>query len=100
MGGPRHQRGLPDGVVRWTPFDGHPDWPALRGRAKEDALMGAVRRRLSISESCLRRWMSQADIDAGREEGLSSDERAELPACHVFLRNEGATIRGARSARW
>jgi transposase-like protein len=33
---------------------------------------------LQISESCLRRWMNQADIDAGHKPGLSSDERKEL----------------------
>jgi transposase-like protein len=39
---------------------------------------------LSISESCLRNWMHQADIDAGDKPGLSSDERREL----VELRRE------------
>jgi transposase len=33
---------------------------------------------LGISESCLRRWMSQADIDEGVKEGLSTNERREL----------------------
>jgi transposase-like protein len=33
---------------------------------------------LGISESCLRRWMAVDDIDAGRVEGVSSSERAEL----------------------
>ncbi len=39
---------------------------------------------LGISESCLRNWMSQADIYEGRKEGPTSDERAEL----VRLRRE------------
>ena len=39
---------------------------------------------LGIAESCLRRWLAQADIDEGQREGLSSDERAEL----VRLRRE------------
>ena len=39
---------------------------------------------LGISESCLRRWMAQADVDEGRREGLSSADRAEL----VELRRE------------
>jgi len=39
---------------------------------------------LGISESCLRNWMHQADIDEGLSEGLTSDERAEL----VRLRRE------------
>jgi transposase len=39
---------------------------------------------LQISESCLRRWMDQADVDDGHKPGLTSDERAEL----VKLRRE------------
>lgn len=39
---------------------------------------------LGISESCLRRWMAQADIDDGTRPGLTTDERAEL----VRLRRE------------
>lgn len=34
---------------------------------------------LGISDSCLRNWMKQADLDEGRrDDGLTSDERAEL----------------------
>ena len=33
---------------------------------------------LGIAESGLRRWMAQADIDEGKCEGLSTDERKEL----------------------
>ena len=39
---------------------------------------------LGIAESCLRRWLAQADVDEGHREGLSTDERAEL----VRLRRE------------
>ena len=39
---------------------------------------------LGISESCLRNWMSEADMNEGLKEGLTSDERAEL----VRLRRE------------
>ncbi len=31
-----------------------------------------------ISESCLRNWIAQTDIDDGRRPGLTSEERAEL----------------------
>lgn len=44
---------------------------------------------LGIAESCLRRWMNQADVDAGRREGLSSAERDEL----VRLRRENRVLR-------
>ena len=39
---------------------------------------------LGISESCLRNWVHQADVDEGAKQGLSTDERAEL----VRLRRE------------
>jgi transposase len=44
---------------------------------------------LGISDSCLRNWMAQADIDEGRREGLSSREREEL----VELRREAHTLK-------
>ena len=39
-----------------------------------------IARNLGISDSCLRNWMAQADVDDGTQPGLSSDERAELVA--------------------
>lgn len=61
----------------------------FRQRAVELARMGekpvsAIAKDLGISESCLRNWMSRADVDEGLKEGLSTDERAEL----VRLRRE------------
>jgi transposase len=43
-----------------------------------------IARDLGISESCLRRWMDQADVDQGVKKGLFTSERAEL----VRLRRE------------
>ena len=59
----------------------HP--PEFRRRAVElarqpGASVARVAKDLGISESGLRRWMRQDDIDEGRVEGLTSDERAEL----------------------
>ncbi len=65
----------------------HP--PEFRQRAVELARLrekpvAQIAKDLGISDSCLRNWMSQADVDEGRKQGLSTDERAEL----VRLRRE------------
>jgi len=65
----------------------HP--PEFRRRALDlvrlgEKPIGAIAKDLGISESCLRNWMAQDDVDAGRREGLSADKRAEL----VRLRRE------------
>ena len=52
-----------------------------RERAKPIAQIAAD---LGISESCLRTWVRQADIDEGQREGLSTDDHKEL----VALRRE------------
>jgi len=61
----------------------------FRRRAVELARSGdkpvaEIARDLGISESGLRRWMAQSDVDDGRIDGLTRDERAEL----VRLRRE------------
>jgi transposase len=65
----------------------HP--PEFRKRAIELARLrekpiAQIAADLGISESCLRSWVHQADVDEGKKEGLSTDERAEL----VRLRRE------------
>jgi transposase len=65
----------------------HP--PEFRQRAIELARLGGkpvseIARDLGISDSCLRNWVRQADINRGAKEGLTNDERAEL----VRLRRE------------
>lgn len=66
----------------------HP--PEFRQRAVELARLrekpvSQIAADLGISDSCLRNWMRQADLDDGRrDDGLTSSERAEL----VELRRE------------
>jgi len=65
----------------------HP--PEFRKRAIELARLrekpiAQIAADLGISESCLRNWLHQADVDEGAKQGLSTDERAEL----VRLRRE------------
>ena len=35
-------------------------------------------RDLDLSETVVRRWVAQADVDSGRRQGLTTPERAEL----------------------
>lgn len=70
----------------------HP--PEFRQRAVElarlrDKPVAQIAEDLGISDSCLRNWMAQADVDEGRREGLSSRERDEL----VELRREARTLK-------
>ena len=67
----------------------HP--PEFRQRAIELARLedkpdSQIAQDLGISESCLRNWVKQADIDDGVGSGLSTDERAELVALRRELR--------------
>ena len=60
-----------------------PKPPEFRQRAVELARLrekpiAKIAEDLGISDSCLRSWMTQADVDDGRRPGLSVDERAEL----------------------
>lgn len=64
----------------------------FRHRAVELARLGdksvaQIAKDLGISESGLRRWMSQAEVEEGSRPGLTKDERAEL----VRLRRETRT---------
>ncbi len=60
-----------------------PRSPEFRRRAVELARLrekpiAQIAKDLGIAESGLRRWMAQADVDEGKRDGLSSDERKEL----------------------
>jgi transposase len=70
----------------------HP--PEFHQRAVELARLrekpvSQIANELGISDSCLRNWVKQADIDDGKRGGLSTDEHAEL----VQLRRELRTAK-------
>ncbi len=54
--------------------------------------IGAVAKDLDLSETAVRRWVAQADVDAGRREGLTTAEREEL----ARLRKENRVLREER----
>ena len=73
----------------------HP--PEFRRRAVELARektkpVAELAKDLRISESCLRNWMAQADVDEGARPGLTSAERKEL----AELRRENRVLRMER----
>ena len=53
---------------------------------------GSVARDLDLTETAVRAWVRQADIDEGHREGLSSSERDEIAA----LRKENRVLREER----
>lgn len=53
-----------------------------------DKPVAEIARDLGISESGLRRWMAQAEVDEGKREGLTTAEKQEL----VRLRRENRVL--------
>lgn len=54
--------------------------------------VAAVAKRMDLTETALREWVRQADIDAGKRDGLTTAEREELAA----LRKENRILREER----
>jgi transposase len=54
--------------------------------------IAAVARDLDLTETAVRRWVAQAEVDAGRREGLTTEERNEVAA----LRKENRVLRDER----
>lgn len=53
-----------------------------------DKPVAQIARDLGVSESGLRRWMAQAEVDEGKREGLTTAEKQEL----VRLRRENRVL--------
>lgn len=67
--------------------------PEFRRRAVELARLRAqpiarIAEELGIADATLHHWLQQAEIDAGHQEGLTTEERAEL----VRLRRANHTL--------
>jgi transposase len=54
--------------------------------------VAAVAKRMDLTETALREWVRQSDIDAGKRDGLTTAEREELAA----LRKENRILREER----
>lgn len=54
--------------------------------------IGQVSRELDLTETAVREWVRQADVDDGHREGLTTDEREELRR----LRKENRELREER----
>jgi len=54
--------------------------------------VGEVSRDLDLTETAVRRWVAQADVDAGRRDGLTTAEQEEL----ARLRRENRVLREER----
>ena len=71
--------------------------PEFRARAIELARTSGlppsqVARDLGLDPDTIRRWLRQAEVDAGRRQGATTDEQAEL----LRLRREVALLREER----
>ena len=56
------------------------------------ASVGKVARDLGLTETAVRRWLTQAEVDRGRRQGLTTTEREELS----HLRQENRLLREER----
>ena len=54
--------------------------------------VGEICRDLDLTETAVHRWVAQADVDAGRRDGLTTAEREELSR----LRRENRVLRDER----
>ena len=64
------------------------------------AASAAVAKQLGVGKESVRRWVLQADIDAGRREGLTTEESEEikrLKAENRRLREDVAVLKAATS---
>ena len=61
-------------------------------RRRGGVSLARIARDLEVSQDTLRAWVRQADVDGGRRDGLTTDERAEL----TQLRRENRLLKMER----
>ena len=75
-----------------SPFSDEFRSEAVKLAREPDNTMRSVARDLGVSYESVRKWVHQADVDEGRKEGLTTEEREELRR----LRKENLRLRQER----
>lgn len=57
-----------------------------------DKSVAEIAKELELTPSAVQRWVTQAEVDGGRQEGLTTTEREEL----AYLRRENRILREER----
>ena len=57
-----------------------------------DKSVAQIAKELDLTPSAVQRWVTQAEVDAGKREGLTTNEREEL----AYLRRENRILREER----
>lgn len=57
-----------------------------------DKSVSEIAKELELTASAVQRWVTQAEVDGGRREGLTTSEREEL----AYLRKENRILREER----
>ena len=57
-----------------------------------DKSVNEIAKELDLTPSAVQRWVTQAEVDAGQREGLTTTEREEL----AYLRKENRVLREER----
>jgi transposase len=69
---------------------------AVQLARSSDKSVPEIAKDLGISGQALRDWLRQADIDDGRRQGVTSNEREELHRENARLRRENKVLREER----
>ena len=62
-------------------------------------MISRVARQLGVGDESLRTWVKQAEIDAGKRPGLTTEEQAELKRCARRTASCGGPTTSCRQQR-